>query len=225
MTKSASVGVRRSPSLALQVHAALRELITSGRIQPGERVVIKRLAEQLGVSQTPVHEAVARLAQEGLIVEAASGSLHVVELTDQYVREVFLVRGALEGLCAELVTPLIRAEDLAALRTQMNDTAASAVRGDHRPYTRSDLNLHQLVIAATTNQVLARELQSLQPHIDMIHSYSKRAEAEGAHLLMSHQEHLQIIAAIADRDGARARYAMEQHIRSAGERIVKLITF
>lgn len=223
MVNPASGAVRRSPSLAIQVHTALLELITGGQIQPGERVVIERLAEQLGVSQTPVREAVARLAQEGLIAEVASGRLHVVELSEQYVRDVFAVRGALEGLCAELVAPLLAPAGLELLRAEMDATTAALARGDHGPYTRSDATLHQLMIGATTNRVLAKELRSLQPHVDLIRGYSQRTE--GAHLRASHEEHLRIVAALERRDGAEARQAMEQHIRNAGERIVQLIDF
>lgn len=216
-------GVQRSRSLALQVHAALLELIRAGQLQPGERVVIERLAEQLGVSQTPVREAVARLAQEGLVVEGASGRLQIVALSEQYVRDVFLVRGALEGLCAELATQRIAAAELDELRRQMGETSAALARGDHGPYTRSDASLHALLIARAANAVLAKELSSLQPHVDLIRSYSQRND--GAHLRDSHQEHLAILAALAARDSALARSATERHIRNAGERIVHLIDF
>lgn len=223
MVKPAIIGVQRSPSLALQVHTALLELITGGQIQPGERVVIERLAEQLGVSQTPVREAVARLAQEGLIAEMANGRLHVVELSEEYVRDVFLVRGALEGLCIEIATPLIAPASLDLLRAQLDETSRALGRGDHRPYAQSDASLHHLVISATTNRVLAKELRSLQPHVDLIRGYSQRTD--GAHLRASHEEHLSIVAALANRDSTRARHTMEQHIRNAGERIIQLIDF
>ena len=223
MPKLAAGGVQRSPSLALQAHAALLELITGGQIQPGERVVIERLAEQLGVSQTPVREAVARLAQEGLVVEAANGRLQIVEISEQYVRDVFLVRAALEGLAAELATSRLSDEDLATLKALLDETSAALTLGDHKPYARSDASLHQLVITRTNNRVLAKELRSLQPHVDLIRGYSQRTEGE--HLRTSHQEHLQIVAALTARDGARAREAMEQHIRRAGERIIQLIDF
>lgn len=223
MSNPGPVGVQRSPSLALQVHAALLELVRDGQIQPGERVVIERLAEQLGVSQTPVREAVARLAQEGLVVEGGNGRLHIVALSEAYVRDVFLVRGALEGLCAELATHQISEADLEDLRRQMGETSAALARGDHGPYTRSDASLHRLLITRTTNSMLAKELRSLQPHVDLIRSYSQRTE--GAHLRDSHQEHLRILEALAARDSAGARAATEQHIRNAGERIIHLIDF
>lgn len=223
MANTAPGSVQRSPSLAVQVHTALLGLVGSGQLAPGERVVIERLAEQLGVSQTPVREAVARLAQEGLVVEAPNGRLHIVALSEQYVRDIFLVRGALEGLCAELATPALAADELAELAGLLADTTAALARGDTRPYMRSDARLHELLAAHTGNAVLGKELRSLQPHIDLIRGYSQRSEGE--HMQASHAEHLAIVAALTDRDGARARQATEQHIRNAGERIIKLIDF
>lgn len=223
MTHPGPAGLQRSPSLALQVHAALLDLVRDGRLQPGERVVIERLAEQLGVSQTPVREAVARLAQEGLVVEGSSGRLQIVALSEVYVREVFLVRGALEGLCAELAAPQLADAELADLAQQMEATTEALARGDNGPYTRSDASLHRLLIDRMGNSMLAKELRSLQPHVDLIRSYSQRTE--GAHLRESHQEHLAILAALRARDDAAAREATERHIRNAGERIVHLIDF
>src|SRR5919206_5268671 len=114
--------IQRGPSLAMQVHDALLEQITTGRLEPGERLIIERLADQLGVSQTPVREAVARLIQEGLTTEAANGRLQVISLTEQYVRDTFLVRSALEGLGTELAAPRLSEADLTALQTLMVDT-------------------------------------------------------------------------------------------------------
>lgn len=218
----ATSSLRRGPSLAAQAHAAISELIISGQIAPGERVVIERLAERLAVSQTPVREAVARLTQEGLVVEAAGGRLRVVELDERYVREVFLVRGGLEGLCVELATPRVPEAALAALRAVLDRTGPALARGDAELYSRSDAMLHQIVQAAN-NRILLNELRSLQPHIDLIRSYSQRNN--GAHLAASHREHLLVVAALERRDAQAARRSMEQHIRAAGERIVRLIEF
>lgn len=215
-------GIRRGPGLALHAYAGMLDLIADGRLQAGEPILIERLTEHLGTNQTAVCEAVMRLVQEGLVTEAADGRLHIISLSDGYVRNVYLVRGTLEGLCAELATPCIRMEDLFRLRALIHETADALARGDARPYVRSDTQLHALIVGATTNTVLLTALQTLQPHVNLIHRYLQRIE--GAHLLTSHQEHLEIVAAIADRDAVRARYAMEQHIRKTGERIGRLLS-
>jgi len=215
--------IQRGPSLAMQVHDALLEQITTGRLEPGERLIIERLADQLGVSQTPVREAVARLIQEGLTTEAPNGRLQVVALTEQYVRDTFLVRSALEGLGTELAAPRLSEADLTALQTLMVDTTAALAQGDYDVYVRTDASLHRLILEAANNAVLNNELESLQPHIDLIRSYSQRNNGE--HLRASHREHLLIIEALTRRDPAAARQAMEEHIRNASTRIVQLIDF
>ena len=160
--------IQRGPSLAMQVHDALLEQIATGRLEPGERLVIERLADELGVSPTPVREAVARLVQEGLTTEAPNGRLQVVALTEEYVRDTFLVRSALEGLGAELAAPRISESDLAALQALMADITAALAEGDYEVYVRTDAGLHRLIVEAANNMVLSNELQSLQPHIDLI---------------------------------------------------------
>jgi DNA-binding GntR family transcriptional regulator len=215
--------VRRAPTLATQVHEAILELITGGHIAPGERLVMERIAEQLGVSQTPVREAAARLVQEGLAVEAASGRLHVVALTESYVRDVFMVRSVLEGLCVELAAAQVTPADLEPLNQLLLETSATLPSGDHRAYARSDALLHSLMVERAGNRVLVRELQTLNPHIELIRGYSQRID--GAHLRASHQEHLQILGALQRGDVPRARFAMENHIRRALERIAGLVQF
>jgi DNA-binding GntR family transcriptional regulator len=94
--------IRRRPSLADQVYEALTDSISIGRLQPGERLVLDRLAEQLGVSQTPIREALARLMHDGIIEEAPHGKLRMISITPRYVSDAFLVRASLEGVAAEL---------------------------------------------------------------------------------------------------------------------------
>ncbi len=215
--------IQRSLSLATQVYNVLRENITTGRLAPGERIVIDRLAEQLGVSAIPVREAVARLVQENLITEGPNRRLQVIALSEQYVRDTFLVRSVLEGLAAELAAPRISEVNLVTLRQLLAETAIALAEGGFDVYVRADASLHGLVAEAADNIVLTSELHSLQPHIDLIRSYSQRNT--GIHLQKSHQEHLQILEALENRDAMAARQAMEQHIRNASARIVQLIDF
>lgn len=215
--------LRRAPSLAIQAHDAILDLMTSGRIEPGERLVLDRLAEQLGVSPTPVREAVARLVQEGLVTEVASGRLQVIALTEHYVRDTFLVRGALEGLAAELAAPRLSNDQLATLHALMDATTSALAQGNHEVYARSDASLHHLIATTADNRVLLNELQALQPHIDLIRGYSQRNN--GDHIRESHQEHVLILEALSRHDAAAARQMVEQHIRNASARIVRLIDF
>jgi DNA-binding GntR family transcriptional regulator len=215
--------IRRQPSLANQVREAICEDIASGRLTRGERIVLERLAERLGVSPTPVREAVARLVQDRLIIEMPDGRLQIVPLTREYVLDIFLVRAALEGLAAELAAARLTAADLARLKQSMQSATAGLAGGDFDAYMASDALLHDSMRTAPSSPTLTQELQSLQAHVAYIRAYSQRHV--GDHLRMSHDEHRTVVDALASRDAAAARQAMESHIRRAGERIVQLIAF
>jgi DNA-binding GntR family transcriptional regulator len=215
--------IRRRPGLAEQVYNALRRSISGGKLRPGERLVVDRLAVQLRVSPTPVREALARLIQEGLVEEGAHGKLHMVPITPGYVADIFLVRASLEGLAAELAAPRISAAQLASLRDDLTKTSAALAMNDYRPHIGTDQRLHRVICDAAGNVALSRELQSLQLHTDYIRGFSQRHS--GDHIRLSHADHLALLAALERRDPSAARVAMEQHIRAASERITRLIDF
>jgi DNA-binding GntR family transcriptional regulator len=218
--------VQRGMALSSQVHAALAERIATGRIAPRERLVLDRIAEQLGVSPTPVREAINRLIQDGLIEDAGNGRFHVVGLTPDYVINTFGVRGVLEGLAAELAAPRISAEHLAALGQALTDIDETVDRGEYEVFASLDNALHQIIRDAAGNPVLSRELRPLQIHIGLIYAYVNETysrEQLAEYVQRSHAEHKQIVAMLAEREPGAAREAVEQHVRDAGERYAGLI--
>lgn len=219
----ATEAIKRSPSLSSRVYEAIRDRLISGRHAPGERIVVDRLAEQLGVSPTPVREALARLLQEGLVREVAAGRLQVVPLTPRYVSDTFLVRGALEGLAAELAVPRLTDAQLTSLREALAATEAALAQGDTTVHVTTDALLHRLIGEAAGNEMLSRELGTLQVHVDFIRSYSQRHEGE--HMRRAHEEHLALLEALTCRDRAGARSLMEKHIRDTSARIARLISY
>ncbi|MBI3976709.1 MAG: GntR family transcriptional regulator [Chloroflexi bacterium] len=160
--------------------------------------------------------------QEGLIVETPDGKLHVVSLTPQYVLDTYLVRSALEGLAAELAAPRIADTTLVALRQLLADIPAALAHGQVEAHTRAEA-LHRTIYEASANVVLVRELHALQSHVDLIRGYSQRHMGE--HLRLAHAEHVRIVDALAGRDPAAARQAMERHIRDSADRVAQLINF
>jgi len=215
--------IHRQPSLASQVQAALRDDIAMGKLARGERIVVEHLAEQLGVSPTPVREAVACLVQDGLICETPDGKLQVVPLTRDYVLDIFLVRSALEGLAAELAATRMSIADLTTLQQAIKSTTTALANRDYDVYVATDALLHRSVRTTAGSLVLSRELHALEVHVAYIRGYSQRHV--GDHLPLSHQEHRIVVEALVQRDALAARRAMEQHIRQSGERIAQLIEF
>jgi DNA-binding GntR family transcriptional regulator len=215
--------IRSPANLSQHVYDAVTAGIATGDVRPGSRVVVEHLAEQLGVSQTPVREALGRLITEGLILECGSGRFQVVPLTRSYVADTFLVRGALEGLAAELAAPRFAETRLAELAAAFEDVGAALRRGAADVYVRFDDTLHRSIYETADNAVLLRELRPLQIHVDLIRCYSHHLAGE--HISLSHNEHGAIVGALRARDARRAREDMEAHIRNAGRRIEQLIDF
>jgi DNA-binding GntR family transcriptional regulator len=215
--------VRNPANLSQHVYEAVTAGIATGDVRPGARVVVEHLAEQLGVSQTPVREALGRLITEGLILECGSGRFQVVPLTPAYVADTYLVRGALEGLAAELAAPRFAEARLVELAAALDDVDAALRQGSTDAYARFDDALHRSVYEAADNSVLLRELKPLQIHVDLIRYYSRHHAGE--HISLSHIEHGTIMDALRLRDPRRSREAMETHIRNAGQRIERLIDF
>jgi DNA-binding GntR family transcriptional regulator len=222
-TELSGAGIRRRPGLADQVYDALTSSIAAGKLRPGEHLIFDRLAEQLGVSATPVREALARLIPEGIVQEGPHGKLYLIPITRRYVADIFRVRASLEGLAAELAAERLDEAALAAIRAELSVTAAALDRGDMSFHFAVDARLHRLIREAADNAVLQRELESIQLHTDYIRGFSQRHS--GDHIRFSHQEHLELVAALARHDAAGARATIEQHIRAASERIANLIDF
>ena len=215
--------IQRRSTLTSQVRTALAEDIAAGVLSAGERIVVERLAERLGVSATPVREAIASWVQDGLIEKTADDKLRVVPLTPTYVEEVFLVRGALEGLAAELAAKRISDDKLETLSWALSETTADLGRGSVAVYTTTDALLHRMVVTVAKNSILTREFEWLQAHLAYIRAYSQRRVGE--HLWCSHHEHSEIVATLRQHDSLAARSAMEEHIRRSSARITDLIAF
>lgn len=215
--------IRRGPTLVQQVYDAICQDLVSGRLAPGQRIVLDRVAAELGTSPTPVREALARLIQEGLIVAGPNGRLRVIDLTPDYVLDTFAVRAALEGLAAELAATRMDERLLRRLQQVLNEATGALAEGRYDVYARADDFLHRSVAEAAGNQVLNRNLTMIRVHVDFILGYSHRNV--GDHLRASHAEHLRVVAALSARDPAGSRRAMEDHIRAAGQRIARLINF
>src|SRR5947208_7789410 len=107
--------VERPPSLADAVYEQLKASIVALDVAPGERLVTDRLAASLGVSRTPVREALLHLTQDRLVEEAGPGVVRATPITSSYVAEIFETRAGLEGMATLVATPQIPSELLAEL--------------------------------------------------------------------------------------------------------------
>jgi DNA-binding GntR family transcriptional regulator len=142
----------RGETLGEQAADAIRDLIASGRLAGGDRLVEARIAEQLGTSRGPVRDALRLLSQEGLVRDEPRRGTFVVQLTEQDIREIYDLRVAVETTAVRLVVQRRDPSSVVRIRAaikQMSDVAGDAARS-----AEADLRFHGAVCAASGNSRL-----------------------------------------------------------------------
>uniref|UniRef100_A0A7C3ANX0 FAD-dependent oxidoreductase n=1 Tax=Thermorudis sp. TaxID=1969470 RepID=A0A7C3ANX0_9BACT len=147
------------PSLSDRVYAALKQSIADQRLKPGSKLSVPRLAAALGVSRTPVKEALERLAQDGLVTMLPNRGAYVAILRWEDVEEIYQMREMLEGLATRLAAARMDDELLARLRDLLQQGESAVRRRDIEAHIKIDLEFHRLIRARGGNRRLVRALE------------------------------------------------------------------
>lgn len=195
-------------NLSNLAYSAVSEMIRARRLKGGEVVVEARLAEILGVSRTPLREALQRLEGEGLVLKGGSRSFVVRQVDLKEYLQSLKVREILESEAAAMAVGRISPGQLAQVRHEIEELRrATTYHTD--AHWRSDDNLHGLYTAGCGNDVLASMIQSLRvtTRLFEIARLSDRLEPDSV-------EHLAIVAALESQDAKAVRKAVAVHMRS-----------
>ena len=214
----------RRESAVAAVSQALRQAILSSQIKPGERLDVDGLAEKLGVSLTPVRNAIHQLAAEGLIEIRPRNGTFVASLSPQDVKETFEIRLALESLAAEEAAENISSTDLKRLK-ELHKSLRKPVRNDddRKNHERDNVEFHLILVNASGNRRLIEMYEALNAHIKIarIHAsernWPSRLEEEQA-------EHEEIVNAIEKGNATRLIAALRKHIHRAKDSLVTALT-
>ena len=199
------------------VHASLRQAILSSLLRPGERLNMHSLAGQLGVSLTPVRNAIQLLAAEGLIEVRPRSGTFVARLSARDVRETFEIRCALECLAAEKAAATMNPVAIRGLRDLLAELNQPIRTGEQRAaHERHNIDLHGRIMAAADNQRLLDTYRGLNAHIKIARIHATELDWR-SRLAQERQEHTAIVDAIASHDSIRAAAAMRLHITRACE--------
>lgn len=218
--------ILRMPSLSSQVHAMIKESIMNGGLKSGQRLVVDRLAVAYGVSPTPVREALARLVQDRIVTEVAPGRLQVVPVTRNYVLDTYWVRSALEGLATELSTTRLSTSEVRRLQDLIGFAKQAIDSEDIDLYEKHNQEFHLNIVKACGNASLSVNIDVLQMHIVLIRQYFlDSVNSTLDRYTLSNSEHSVIMKEILEQRPERARLKMEEHVRSAGKRMSKLVGF
>jgi DNA-binding GntR family transcriptional regulator len=199
---------------------ALEDRILTGAIAPGTRLDEAKLAEEFGVSRTPVRQAIFHLAAMGVLEHIPRRGAFVADVGPQRLSEMFQVMGELEALCAANAARRATEEDIAALHASHARCAEAAKGGDSDGYYYENEAFHALIRTISGNAFLLEEIDRLQKRLKAYRRLQLRARDR---MQRSLTEHGAIVDAIAAGDAARANAAMRDHITIQGDRFADLL--
>lgn len=205
----------RGAQLSERVAARVREAIMVGDLTPNEFVRTEKLAAELGVSQTPVREALMALSSEGSVKWEPRRGFRVVPVTAQDIRDLFDVQAYVAGELAARAAGNLTDAELAGIDEFQRQLVAANNAGDPREVDRLNHQVHRRINLAARSVRLANLLRSTVQHVPL----SSYGAIEGWDHASVH-DHVPILDALHKRDADAARVAMTQHIKNVGEMLV-----
>jgi DNA-binding GntR family transcriptional regulator len=196
-----------------RAYEELRNRIRSGSLPAGARLREENLAEQLGLSRTPVREALRRLQADGLVEVVAHRGAHVAAWTEHDLDEIFGLRALLEGRAARLAAERVNDAQAAALRATAEELSrvASRARPDLSLIRALNFEFHAGVLAAAASPRLVALLQGLVQG-PLVQQTFRRYDPEALRRSAGH--HLELVQALESRDGEWAEAVMQAHVRA-----------
>lgn len=191
------------------VYEHLRRAVLDGEIPPGERLAEVELGEKLGVSRTPIREALMRLTQDGLLSAEANKGVRVRTITAAEARDTYVVREELDGLAAALAAQHHTPADAAQLQAAL-DTLNAAQSDDYREQTRLDLAFHRSIALSSHNAALIDLSRDLEQRIALIKHQTRKYNSD-PHTTAQHQA---ILQAVLNHQPDLARQAARQHVNT-----------
>lgn len=200
---------QRPQTVAEGVYQHLRHELLTGKLEAGQWLREKELAESLNVSRTPVREAVRQLAQEGFLLIEANRGVRVRSLSLAEAIDTYEVREKLESMAAGLAARNVDAAARTELEAHLRAMAAVA-RDDQAEHIRTDNEFHSLVARLSGNQVLEELVERLSERVMRVKVLTRDVNVSA----LARQQHEGIVAAISAGDVAAAESTMSQHIRT-----------
>lgn len=210
-------------SLRERLYESLKEDILTNKFKPGEELQIEKLAEEFGVSSTPVREALVRLEGAGLVVLMPNRGAQVAPISLEDVKNVWEVRRLLEPHAAKVAAKQCEMAEINALYEKMLKIVNGPV--DFATYINSDLEIHELMFKHLSNTLLREILDRVDQHLMRIR-YLAESNANGFKREVVEQvtkEHLSILDALKKRDTQKAAAATLEHLINGEARTLKTL--
>lgn len=202
------------------VFNTLRQAILTGELKPGERLMEIHLANRLGVSRTPIREAIRKLELEGLVTMIPRRGAEVAQITEKSLQEVMEVRRAMDALCVELACERITEEALAELKQACEDFEKATATKDPKKIAQADVVLHDIIVQATGNRRLVQLVNNLSEQMYRYRFEYIKDESKHQRLI---EEHRVIYESILHKDKETASKTAKLHIDNQENSVIEQI--
>lgn len=200
------------------VFQTLRQAILTGELKPGERLMELHLAKRLGVSRTPIREAIRMLELEGLVTMIPRRGAEVSRISEQDISDVLEVRGSLDALAVRLACERISAEELKGLEQAAADFEKAVHSRDLTAVAQADVDFHDRITASSKNRRLIQMVNNLA---ERVYRYRMEYIKEISDHKILIKEHAQILSCIKKRDAIKAQEAILKHVSNQEKAIIR----
>ncbi len=205
-------------SLRGRVFNKLREDILGGKYEDHEELKEAAIGEEMGVSRTPVREAFRQLELEGLIQIIPNKGAYVTRITEKDVKDIYMIRSLLEGLCARLATEKISKEQMDEMEENVYLAEFHAGKGHLDQLAQLDNRFHDILYEACDSKILEHQLKAFHQYVLRVRKKTLASVNRGP---KSNEEHKQILEAIKAGDADLAEDLANRHMINAYENMVK----
>lgn len=209
MTNNFQVNMDEYLPLRDVVFKTLRQAILKGELEPGERLMEIQLAERLGVSRTPIREAIRKLELEGLVLMIPRKGAEVARISESNLRDVLEVRRSLEELAIDLACQRMTEEELEELKVTQEKFSLAIKSGDAMQIAETDERYHEIIYLSTKNERLVQILNNLREQMYRYRLEYIKDEDKRQILLIEHEH---ILKALSLRHVQEAKQAVREHI-------------
>lgn len=198
----------------------LRNFITEGVLTPGKKLNERELCDTLGISRTPLREALKVLAMEGLIEINPNRGASVARMSEQEIRETFELMSGIEAFAGELACERITAQELDEIKALHNAMVVSKNQNDLPGYYHRNRSIHDLINLAARNSALRQVYLSLNRRIHSLRFLSNQQAPKWERALHDHEE---MIVALEARDGKRLSHILRHHLLEKRDAIMLMV--
>ena len=207
-------GAHNSHSLTAKVFNQLQNEILNGKYQPGDNLIETRLSTELGVSRTPVREALRQLELEGLVQSIPNKGVIVKGISAKDIEDIYTIRMMIEGLAARWAAQNITPEELVELKDAVELEEFYTQKNDIQHLLHFDSRFHEILFKASKSKPLMNTLRTFHHYVQRSRNASLKSPVRAQEAL---NEHKAILQAIIERDAERAEKLTTEHIFNASK--------